>query len=94
MKITIDLIWQALRESLRSEPAEGIRIHRKNSDGTDHYYVDEYGHICLYSSGPGWSEKTKSLGAFSYYDQWRPIASRIYAERKRIFSINGDRLDD
>ncbi len=89
MKITIDLIWQALRESLRSEPAEGIRIHRKDG-GVDHYYVDEYGHICLYSSG----QKPKSLGAFSYYDQWRPIASRIYAERKRIFSINGDRLDD
>ena len=93
MKITTQMLRQALQYSVRYE-SEGIRVHRENGDGNDHFYVDDEV-IYVFSAGRGWcDQKATPLANTANEKEYSAVISALWKQRKYIYSVNGNQFRD
>ena len=92
MKITTLTLQTALQLSI--EYGEGIRVHRENGDGNDHFYVDDE-LMYVFSAGRGWQDQVpQSLGRVTNKKEYSAVISALYKQRKYIYSMNGNQFRD
>jgi len=92
MRITTLTLQTALQLSVKYD--EGIRVHRENSDGNDHFYVDDEV-IYVFSAGRGWcDQKATPLANTANEKEYRAVVSALWKQRKYIYSMNGNQFRD